>query len=147
MKRAAENGTVWGQPDTLDELRFHWGGAYDIAASGDTFTARRRDGRGDQLADPLPERLRRLIRADYEAMPVPRLTMNIALRPREPSSDDERALDILTLAWGQGYEIWVTAGEWQAWHHGAQDHEMLAGATPEELNAAIRADATHRSAL
>jgi hypothetical protein len=60
---------------------------------------------------------------------------------------DDRALDILTLAWGQGYEIWITAGEWQAWHLGAQDHEMLAGATPEELNAAIRADTTHRSAL
>jgi hypothetical protein len=102
MKRAARNEHVWGQPDTLDELRFHWGGAYDIAASGETFTARRRDGRGDLLADPLPEGLRRLIRAD---------------------------------------------GEWQAWHLGAQDHEMLAGATPEELNAAIRADTTHRSAL
>jgi hypothetical protein len=147
MKRAAENGTVWGQPDTLDELRFHWGGAYDIAASGDTFTARRRDGRGDLLADPLPEGLRRLIRADYEAMPVPRHTVNTALRPREPSPDDDRALDMLTLAWNEAYEIWITGDQWQAWHHGARDHEMLAGATPEELNAAIRADATHRSAL
>jgi hypothetical protein len=144
MKRAAGSNAFWGQPDTLDDLRFHWGGAYDIAASGDTFTARRRDGRGDLLADPLPERLRQLIRADYEAMPVPRHTVNTALRPREPSPDDDLALDMLALAWDGAYEIWITGGQWQAWHHGAQDQEMLAGTTPEDLNAAIRADWTRR---
>jgi len=37
-----------------------------------TWTARRRDGRGGTLADPLPERLRLRIQADYAAMPVPR---------------------------------------------------------------------------
>ena len=36
------------------------------------WTARRRDGRGGTLADPLPEGLLLAIRADYAASPVPR---------------------------------------------------------------------------
>ncbi len=54
----------------LDEIRFHWGSAYDIG--GGMWTARRRDGRGAPLADPLPEGLGQRIQADYTAMPVPR---------------------------------------------------------------------------
>jgi hypothetical protein len=38
----------------------------------DMWTARRRDGRGGTLADPLPEGLLLAIRADYAALPVPR---------------------------------------------------------------------------
>ncbi len=70
MKRAAS----WAEDDTgtLEELEFHWGSAYDIAFTGSTWTARRRDGRGDVFADPLPEGLRLRIQADYTAMPVPR---------------------------------------------------------------------------
>jgi hypothetical protein len=56
----------------LDELRFHWGSAYDIGAADGVYTARRRDGKGDFLADALPEGLRLRIVADYERMPVPR---------------------------------------------------------------------------
>jgi len=56
----------------LDELEFHWGSAYDIAVTGGMWTARRKDGRGSTLADPLPEGLRQRILADYTAMPVPR---------------------------------------------------------------------------
>jgi hypothetical protein len=63
--RAGEDG------GTLDELRFHWGSAYDIGADGGVCTARRRDGKG-ALADPLPEGLRLQIQADYVACPVPR---------------------------------------------------------------------------
>ncbi len=63
----AEGGT-----DALEELRFHWGSAYDITLVGRLWTARRRDGRGDVLAEPLPEGLRLRILADYAAMPVPR---------------------------------------------------------------------------
>ena len=58
--------------DALDELRFHWGSAYDISADREVYTARRRDGKGAPLADPLPEGLRLRIQADYAAMPVPR---------------------------------------------------------------------------
>ncbi len=70
MKRAAS----WAEGDTvvLDELRFHWGSAYEIAFTGGMWTARRRDGRGAPLADPLPEGLRLRIQADYTAAPVPR---------------------------------------------------------------------------
>ena len=60
-----------GTPD-LDDLRFHWGEAYDIAADGGVWTARRTDGRGGTLASPLPGGLLLLIRADYAAWPVPR---------------------------------------------------------------------------
>ncbi len=57
----------------LDELRFHWGEAYDITlVGGGEWTARRRDGRGGTLASPLPAGLLLLIRADYAALPVPR---------------------------------------------------------------------------
>jgi hypothetical protein len=71
MKRAAES---WAEDDTgaLDELRFHWRSAYDIAAAGGMYTARRRDGKGTPLTDPLPEGLRLRILADDAAMPVPR---------------------------------------------------------------------------
>ncbi len=71
MGRAAESraGEAAG---ALDELRFHWGAAYDITLAGSMWTARRRDGRGDVLADPFPEGLRLRILADYAAMPVPR---------------------------------------------------------------------------
>jgi hypothetical protein len=70
MGRAA-SGRLEGEAGELDELRFHWGSAYDIDVTGGTWTARRRDGRGT-LADPLPEGLRLRILADYAAMPVPR---------------------------------------------------------------------------
>ncbi len=56
----------------LDEIRFHWGSAYDVGRDGRMWTARRRDGRGGTLADPLPEGLLLAIRADYAASPVPR---------------------------------------------------------------------------
>ena len=56
----------------LDELRYNWGEAYDIGTDGGMCTARRKDGRGGMLADPLPEGLRLRIQDDYAAMPVPR---------------------------------------------------------------------------
>jgi hypothetical protein len=55
--------------------------------------------------------------------------------------DEDRALDALTLAWGDEYdEIWVHDGEWGAHHKDAGDHDVVTGATPDELNRAIRAD-------
>ena len=54
--------------------------------------------------------------------------------------DEDRALDVLALAWGDAYEIGVVGGQWQAWRRGAGDEDMLTGSTPDELNAAIRAD-------
>ena len=56
----------------LDELRFRWGEAYNIALVDGMWTARRKDGRGGMLTDPLPEGLRLRIQADYAALPVPR---------------------------------------------------------------------------
>jgi hypothetical protein len=52
--------------------------------------------------------------------------------------DEERALDALALAWGD--EIWVHAGEWGAHRKDAGDDDVVTGATPDELNRAIRAD-------
>ncbi len=54
--------------------------------------------------------------------------------------DEDRALDALVLAWGDAYEIYVVGGQWQAWREGAGDKDILTGDTPDELNAAIRAD-------
>jgi hypothetical protein len=60
---------------------------------------------------------------------------------------EDRALDALELAWGGDYdEFWVGNGEWGAHRKGAPDDEVVTGATPEELNAAIQADVGRRSA-
>ena len=69
---SGDSAACRGQPDELDEVKFHWGDAYDIDASSGTPTARRRDGKGAPLTDPLPAGLQRQIQADYAAMPVPR---------------------------------------------------------------------------
>ena len=61
-----------GDAGVLDELRFHWGSAYNIGAASGAYTGRRRDGTGVPLTDALPEGLRLKIAADYERMPVPR---------------------------------------------------------------------------
>jgi hypothetical protein len=62
--------------------------------------------------------------------------------------DEGRALEALRMAWGDVYAVsfddalGVGSGRWQAWRlagHGTR----LAGATPDELNAAIRADWAH----
>ncbi len=72
MERPGSRNAAGGQPDELEELRFHWGSAYDIGLAGSVCTARRRDGKGGTLADPLPAGLRLQIAADYDADPVPR---------------------------------------------------------------------------
>jgi hypothetical protein len=82
MERAAQATPAGAQPDSdspapmgadpLDELEFHWRSAYLIAMADGICTARRRDGKGNTLADPLPEGLRLRILADYHADPVPR---------------------------------------------------------------------------
>lgn len=58
--------------DDLADLRHHWGGAYviDHPAPG-CWQAVRRDGKGTICADN-PELLREMVRADYQAAPVPR---------------------------------------------------------------------------
>jgi hypothetical protein len=68
----AAAGRAGEDADALEELEFHWGSAYDINAAGGVYNARRRDGKGVPLTDPLPEGLRLRIQADYTAMPVPR---------------------------------------------------------------------------
>ncbi len=56
----------------LDEVEYHWGSAYHVAVTDGLCTARRRDGKGGTLTDPLPEGLWLRIVADYRADPVPR---------------------------------------------------------------------------
>ena len=68
-RAAASRGEIRA---ALDELEFHWGSAYHIAVADGMYTARRLDGKGAPLADPLPAGLRLRIQADYTAMPVPR---------------------------------------------------------------------------
>ena len=59
--------------------------------------------------------------------------------------DEGRALEALRVAWGDAYVVCFDetlaagAGRWLAWRHG-RDAAMLAGNTPDELNAAIMAD-------
>jgi len=56
----------------LEEVEFHWGSAYHLAVVDGVCTARRRDGKGGTLTDPVPEGLHLQIVADYRADPVPR---------------------------------------------------------------------------
>ena len=51
--------------------------------------------------------------------------------------DEDQALDAMALAWGDAYEIYVVDGPWR---EGAGDEDVLTGSSPDELNAAIRAD-------
>jgi hypothetical protein len=61
---------------------------------------------------------------------------------------EDRALDALALAWDGEYdEIWVSGGAWFAHRKDAGEGEFLTGATPDELNAEIRADLTRRGVL
>jgi len=71
----------WEKP--LDDLRWHWGGAYLISFSGpDNWVAQRRDNRQTIRADS-PGDLLEKIRADYAAHPVSR-RIGGADRPEMP---------------------------------------------------------------
>jgi hypothetical protein len=54
-------------------------------------------------------------------------------------ADPDRALDALRLAWGDAYGIGYGSGQWQAMRRDGTCR-MLTGASPGELNAAMRAD-------
>jgi hypothetical protein len=56
----------------------------------------------------------------------------------------DRALDALRLAWGDAYDIHHGGGQWQAMGRNG-GRRVLTGATPDELNTAIRADWPGRS--
>lgn len=59
-----------GDDSDLDDLRWHWGGAYVIGHMGpDQWLAQRRDDRKVLRADN-SEKLLELIRADYGGRPV-----------------------------------------------------------------------------
>lgn len=53
--------------------------------------------------------------------------------------DEDRALEALDLAWGAAYDIRVSAGQWGARRLGGAGTDISCS-TPDELNAAIRAD-------
>lgn len=61
---------------------------------------------------------------------------------RDPFAvDEERALDALTLAWGDQYdEISVFDSKWSAHHKDAAEGDVITGSTPDDLNRKIRAD-------
>jgi hypothetical protein len=123
----------------LDELEFHWGSAYHIAVTDGVCTARRRDGNGGTLTDPLPEGLHLRIVADYDADPVPRDPADTSQQHGVPGADEDRALDALRLAWGDAYDIGCEYGSWIAISRDAEGR-TLAGDTPGDLNATIRTD-------
>jgi hypothetical protein len=64
--------------------------------------------------------------------------------------DTDRALEALRLAWGDTYSVCFDdaispgGGRWQAWRLD-DDGTRLTGSTPDELNAAIRADWTREA--
>jgi hypothetical protein len=63
--------------------------------------------------------------------------------------DTGRVLEALRLAWGDAYVVafddalGAGEGRWQAWRRSGEE-TMLAGSTPDELTAAIRADCASR---
>jgi hypothetical protein len=59
--------------DAIEELRWHWGDAYEIGFDDDRgWHARRRDGLGGRLIAADPDDLIGVIAADYALKPVPR---------------------------------------------------------------------------
>ena len=133
-RTAASRGQIRA---ALDELEFHWGSAYHIAVADGVCTARRRDGKGGTLTDPLPEGLRLRIVADYHADPVPRAPAG--QQPDVSGATLDRALDALRLAWGDAYDIGCEQSRWIATSRDA-GHRTLTGITSGDLNAKIRAD-------
>lgn len=57
--------------DALEDLRWHWGEAYQISAHGRQWEARRRDTSA-LLTASAPDSLRDQIITDYLSQPVPR---------------------------------------------------------------------------
>lgn len=53
--------------------------------------------------------------------------------------DERRALEALSLAWGDAYQISHANGVWLAVSRD-DEHRTLTGTIPDELTAAIRAD-------
>jgi hypothetical protein len=69
-------------------------------------------------------------------------------RPGVFTVDTDRALEALGVTWGNAYAVCfddaisIGGGRWQGWRLGGHG-TRLAGATPDELNTAIRADWAH----
>jgi hypothetical protein len=57
--------------------------------------------------------------------------------------DTDRAIEALRLAWGTAYDLGFADGAWHACRLD-RDGTLITGTTPDELNAAIRADWTTR---
>ena len=68
----AENGLRPWEESALDALRFHWGDAYEIEASGGLWRAKRRVGLGGWIEAAGPDGLGWAIADDYQVKPVPR---------------------------------------------------------------------------
>ena len=60
--------------------------------------------------------------------------------------DEDRALEALRLAWGDAYDVGFERGTWVAASRGGGGRTFT-GQTPDELNAAIRADWARESTL
>ena len=58
--------------ESLEQLKNHWGDAYDIKVIDGVWQATRRDGLEDPLEATGPEGLTAAIRKDYGVRPVPR---------------------------------------------------------------------------
>ena len=56
----------------LNDLDWHWGGAYDLAVTRAGWVAKRLDNNRALVVASSPEELRTLIQADYGAEPVSR---------------------------------------------------------------------------
>ena len=71
---------------------------------------------------------------------MPAMQEDSTVHPGVAAGGEDRALGLLRLAWGGGYSVCLdeTADPaWMAWPI-ADGTAMLAGRTPDELNAAIR---------
>jgi hypothetical protein len=58
--------------ESLDEIRWHWGEAYNVEHLGGLWLAQRLDKSRATVSARTPDELMELIRLDYEAAPVPR---------------------------------------------------------------------------
>jgi hypothetical protein len=62
----------WSEREAeIAQLRYHWGGAYEISSPNGMFRAMRRDD-GSAVSAPTADSHRTEIRADYHARAVPR---------------------------------------------------------------------------
>lgn len=119
----------------LDDLSFFWGDIYDFALIRAKWAARTDDG-SRTLTASSSEELRALVKADYQAHPVPRRDTHEGRAAMDQAQ--AQALKELDVHWGEFYIITLTSHGWMARRR--DNGHFLVAATPDDLEELMETD-------